>query len=204
MRLSAQTVVVLCGGNSNLHETLGCTGVIKSPFPAGRSQVGWYAYLMPRRHVEGTKGSRPGAFASLCPAVSSLRIFLSSVSIPWLLTLTRALSRTLGTRQPVRLSPWINATFTVLDVASPTTTVIPRVTGRLWSKATFFNRQKRLSLSFFFSSSSFLFLSLCLFISRLPACIFFNAVIHIIPAKRANKDFHVRENRIEKSRGFIF
>ncbi|EFN71158.1 hypothetical protein EAG_05395 [Camponotus floridanus] len=92
MRLSAQTVAVLCGGNSNLHETLGCTGVIKSPFPAGRSQVGWYAYLMPRRHVEGTKGSRPAprlalprrlvfpCLSKLCPYSLTSRSHSRSIS----------------------------------------------------------------------------------------------------------------------------
>lgn len=61
------SVAPSCNGNSKLHETLGCTVVIKSPFPAGRSQVG-HAYLMRRQHVEGRKGKErkgcPGCYVA--------------------------------------------------------------------------------------------------------------------------------------------
>lgn len=133
MRLSAQTVTASCGGNSNLHETLGCTGVIKSPFPAGHSQgmVCIFNAETARRRNESLSLSlslvlslqlRRGASSLPCPCLSKLSFRPPSYTLA-LSALAKPAS------QPA--SPWINATFTVLDVASPTTTVIPRVTGRL-------------------------------------------------------------------------
>lgn len=57
------------------------------------------------------------------PCLSKFALYPATLSTSLYLALSVLAS------QPA--SPWINATFTVLDVASPTTTVIPRVTGRL-------------------------------------------------------------------------